>query len=148
MRTRRTRLGQGLLVLAGLINVVPGAGAVAPESMPAAYGVEIEGVDLEVLLRHRAVLLALVGVLAIVSAFRPALRPAAITGNAVSMGTFLLLVLTTPAVNQQVVRVAQVDAAALVVLAAGAVLTWNRPGRREGAENPRRPGRSSGATSG
>ncbi|MGW6447507.1 hypothetical protein [Lentzea sp. NPDC055074] len=122
MQRRRTRLGQALLVVAGLVNVAPGAGALAPESMRQAYGVEITGADLEVVLRHRAILLALVGVLAVVSAFRPALRPAAVTGNTISMGAFLLLVLTTPEVNQQVVRVAQVDAVALLVLAAGTVL--------------------------
>ena len=131
VQMRRTRLGQALLVVAGLINVLPGAGAVSPGSMRPAYGVDITGETTEVLLRHRAVLLALVGVLAIVSAFRPVLRPAAITGNAISMGAFLLLVLSTPALSPQVVRVAQVDAAALLVLAAAAVLL--RPAARSGS---------------
>ncbi|WP_156758343.1 phosphopantetheine adenylyltransferase [Actinokineospora pegani] len=90
--------------------------------MRSAYGVEIGSADLEVLLRHRAVLLALTGAFVIVSAFRPALRRAAITGSAVSMGAFLLLALTTTPVNAQVLRVAQVDAVALLLLAAGAAL--------------------------
>lgn len=102
--------------------MLPGAGAVSPEWMRAAYGIDVAGADLEVLLRHRAILLALVGAFAIVSAFRPALRPAAITGNTVSTGTFLLLALTTPALNHQLVRVAQVDAVALLVPASAAVL--------------------------
>ncbi|MFI0803259.1 hypothetical protein SAMN04489729_7855 [Amycolatopsis lurida] len=122
MQSRRKRLGQALLVAVGLINVVPGAGAVSPGAMRSAYGVEVGSADLEVLLRHRAVLLALAGAFVIVSAFRPALRRAAIAGGAVSMGSFLLLALTTTPVNEQVLRVAQVDAAALLLLAVGAAL--------------------------
>lgn len=106
----------------GLINVVAGVGTVSPEAMRSAYGVGIGSADLEVLLRHRAGLLALAGAFVIGAAFRPALRSAAITGVAVSMGSFLLLALTTSPVNEQVLRVAKVDAAALLVLAVGAAL--------------------------
>ncbi|MFI7079665.1 hypothetical protein ACIBO1_20405 [Micromonospora sp. NPDC049903] len=116
---------------AGLLNVLPGAGAVSPAWARSAYGVDVTGVDLETLMRHRAILLALVGVTVIVSAFRPHLRPAAVAINAASFGTFLLLVLTTPSLNQQVVRVAQVDAVALLVLSAGTALLASGPcGRR------------------
>lgn len=111
-----------MLVVAGLLNVLPGAGAVSPDWARSAYGVEITGADLETLMRHRAILLALVGATVAVSAFRPHLRPAAVVANATSFGTFLLLVLTTPSLNQQIVRVAQVDAVALLVLSAGVVL--------------------------
>jgi hypothetical protein len=123
-RRIRWRLGQGLLVAAGLINVLPGAGAVSPAWLRSAYGVDIAGADLETLMRHRAVLLALVGATTAVSAFRPHLRPAAAAACAISFGTFLLLALTTPSLNQQLLRVAHVDAAALLVLSAGMALLW------------------------
>ncbi|RFS43237.1 hypothetical protein [Micromonospora craniellae] len=56
---------------AGLLNVLPGAGAVSPAWARSAYGVDVTGADLEILMRHRAILLALVGVTVIVLASGP-----------------------------------------------------------------------------
>ncbi len=119
---RRRRTGQAMFVAAGLLNLVPGAGVLFPGRASAAYGVDIDGADLETLMRHRALLLALVGGLAVVAAFRPRLRPAALTVNALSFGSFAVIALVTPAVNSELTRVAWADIAGLLVLSCGAVL--------------------------
>ncbi len=119
---RRRRTGQAMLVAAGLLNLLPGVGLVAPGRASAAYGVDIVGADLETLMRHRALLLALVGGLAVMAAFRPRLRAAAITVNAVSFGSFTVIAVLTPAVNTELTRVAWADVAGLLVLSYGAVL--------------------------
>jgi hypothetical protein len=54
---RRQRAGRAMLVAAGLLNLVPGVGAVAPGRASAAYRVEATGPDLAALMRHRALLL-------------------------------------------------------------------------------------------
>ncbi|MEV6906728.1 hypothetical protein [Amycolatopsis sp. NPDC051071] len=118
----RRRTGQTMLVAVGLLNLVPGTGLVFPERMGAAYGVDVTGADLETLMRHRALLLAVAGGLAVLAAFRSRLRPAAITVNALSLSGFTVIALTTPAVNTELTRVAWADIAGLLVLSCGAVL--------------------------
>ena len=118
----RRHAGSALLAAAGLLNTAPALGALAPRKMYAAYGITPAGLDLEVVLRHRAVLFAIVGVGLVVAVFRPALRPIAIGANAISFGSFLALVIADGSVGPGLMRVAAVDVAGLIVLGAGAAL--------------------------
>ncbi|MFD8562819.1 hypothetical protein ACWDOR_33315 [Streptosporangium canum] len=121
------RAATALLVIVGMVNLLPGAIAFAPSRITTAYGVPITGpgtADLTVLLRHRAVLLGLVGACLLCAAFIPSLRTTAITAGAVSMGSFLLLSLSTPGLNEATTRVARIDMAAIALLAVAAILTW------------------------
>jgi hypothetical protein len=123
---RRQRAARAMLVAAGLLNLAPGVGAVAPALAGKAYDVDIAGPDLETLMRHRALLLAVVGGLAVTAAFRPHLRAAAVTTSAVSFGGFTALAMTTAGLNGALTRVAMADVAGLLVLAAGALLGRER----------------------
>ncbi|RDI49148.1 hypothetical protein [Nocardia mexicana] len=116
------RCGQGLLVLAGLINTVPGLGALSAQKAYAAYGISPTDPEVAVLLRHRAVLFAIVGIALVVGAFRPRLRAAAVGANAVSFAGFLAIVLAERPVNTELERVAMFDVVGAVALAAGIVL--------------------------
>ncbi|QBS44287.1 phosphopantetheine adenylyltransferase [Nocardia sp. CS682] len=118
----RRHVGLALLAVAGLLNSAPAVGAVAPQGMYAAYGIAPAGRDLEVVLRHRAVLFAVLGVGLLVAVFRPALRPIAVRANAISMGSFLVLVVAGGPVGPGLVRVAAVDVAGLVALGVGVAL--------------------------
>lgn len=111
------RVAQALLIGVGLVHVLPSFVAFSPDAAQTAYGVELSSGDLEVLLRHRAILLGLLGVGLIIAAFMEALRPAMIGAAAISMGTFLVLTATTGELNAETVRVAWIDVAALVGLA-------------------------------
>ncbi|WP_194818752.1 hypothetical protein [Nocardia sp. XZ_19_385] len=118
----RRLVGRALLAVTGLLNVVPAVGAVAPQGMYAAYGIAPAGRDLEVVLRHRAMLFAVLGAGLLVAVFRPAWRPFAVGANAISIGGFVVLVLVGGPVGPGLVRVAAIDVAALVALGASAVL--------------------------
>ncbi|MEV0542868.1 MULTISPECIES: hypothetical protein [Nocardia] len=118
----RRHAGPALLAAVGLLNTAPAVGAIAPQGMYAAYGITPAGPDLEVVLRHRAVLFAIVGVILVVAVFRPALRPIAIGANAISFGSFLALVIADGSVGPGLMRVAAVDIAGLIMLGAGAAL--------------------------
>ncbi|MFQ6395700.1 hypothetical protein ACLMAJ_19820 [Nocardia sp. KC 131] len=118
----RRHAGRALLAIAGLLNTVPAIGAVAPQGMYAAYGIAPAGRDLEVVLRHRAVLFAVVGIGLLVAVFRPALRPIAVCANAISFGGFLVLVIVGGPVGPGPVRVAAFDVAGLVALGGGVAL--------------------------
>lgn len=112
-------LAQAVLVLIGVIHVVPGIVACAPRRAAAVYGTELGNRDQELLLRHRALLLALVGTGLIVGAFVAPIRVAAFTAAAISMSSFLALAITVGfrELNEKTRRVAWVDAVALAALA-------------------------------
>ena len=85
------------MALVGLINLVPAVGALSADRIATAYGVAVEGPDLALLLRHRAALFGIVGGLAMVGAIHPPWRGPGAMAAGVSMGSFLVLSLLSPA---------------------------------------------------
>ena len=79
------------ILFAALINLAPVIGAASPERMSALYGVALDDPNLEILMRHRAVLFGLVGGLLFVAAFRPSLRTTAYAAGFASMVSFLVI---------------------------------------------------------
>ncbi len=110
-------LSTALLLLVASLNLVPGVVALRPQRTVALYGFPIDGPALALAMRHRAVLLALVGVLLAIAAFDDAwLRPALLVAF-VSKGAFLTLFAITGPHGAPMRRVAIADVAALSVLA-------------------------------
>ena len=110
-------LSTTLLLLVAALNLVPGVVALRPQRTVGLYGFPIDGPALALAMRHRAVLLALVGVLLAIAAFDDAwLRPALLVAI-VSKVSFLALFATTRPHGAPMWRVAIADVAALAVLA-------------------------------
>lgn len=105
-----------LLVLVGVIEFVPIVGVLSAGQLSSLYGITTLDGDVLLLMRHRALLLGLVGAFIICAAFRQHLQPAAITLGLVSMPGFVLLVFLSGNYGEEVQRVAIVDIAALAVL--------------------------------
>lgn len=116
-------VAQAALVLIGVIHIVPGIVACAPGRAGAVYGTGLGNRDQELLLRHRALLLALVGIGLVVGAFAAPIRVAAIIAAAISMTSFLALALTVGfrELNGKTKRVAWIDLVALVALVPSAL---------------------------
>ncbi len=112
-----------LLVTVGLINAVPGLAALVPGAVGRVYGVDASDRNVEVLLRHRAILLFLVGAGLIVSAFVTPVRDAALVAGAVSMSSYAVLALGNQS-NAHLRRVAYIDIGALLLLAAAVVIRF------------------------
>ena len=116
-------LANALLVLVGLVNVVPGVvGTLSVERAAAAYGIPSGGPDLAVVLRHRAVLLAIVGLGLLVAPWWPEIRTAAIVAGVISMASFVAIVLAKPGVGSPLRKVMWVDVGALGLVAVAVVL--------------------------
>ncbi len=118
-----------LLLATGALNLAPALLVAAPERFPRAYGVVPESPATELLLRHRAVLLGLVGAALVAAAREPVLRGPALAGAAISKVSFLALV-GSAAPTSEIRRVARADALALAVLAGvavGATARGHRP---------------------
>lgn len=77
------------LILAGLIHLIPGIAAYAPSRMVSLYEIRTEDVTLLLLLRHRAVLFALLGAALLVAAFCPAWHLSAAVAALLSMLSFI-----------------------------------------------------------
>lgn len=112
----------GLLLVVGLLNLTPAIVFFSPERVSSLYGIELSGTDLTVLMRHRAILLGLLGAALIYAAFRRDLLVPVIVAAFVGKLAFLFLTYSSQGVNAEIGRVAVFDIAAVVLLAAALVL--------------------------
>ncbi len=108
------------LLLAGLIHLLPLAGLLGPEALQRLYGLPAAEPNLQILLRHRALLFGLLGAFLCAAAFRPAWQAPALGMAALSMAGFVALTLWVGGANPALQRVLWIDSAALVLLA----LAW------------------------
>jgi hypothetical protein len=60
-----------LLVVVGIIHLIPVSGVLGAERLSALYGVSLNEPNLEILMRHRAVLFGLLGAFLVYAAFNP-----------------------------------------------------------------------------
>jgi hypothetical protein len=73
----------------GAIHLMPMAPVFVPETLSRLYGVTPTDTTLLVLMRHRAVLLGLVGILCLWAVWWPPVRPAALLAAALNIVAFL-----------------------------------------------------------
>jgi hypothetical protein len=111
-----------LFVIAGLVNLPPVLGVLSAERLAALYGIEIRDPDLLVLMRHRAVLFGIVGMLLVAAAVRPDLRAAALAAGLTSMLSFVALAVATGGYSPVLRRIVFADVAGSVALFLAALL--------------------------
>lgn len=112
-----------LLLIVGLINILPVMGLFSTVRMEALYGITIAEANLEILMRHRALLFGLVGAFILIAAFRPALQPAALVLAFISMLGFILIAWQTGGYNSGIGKVMLVDWVGLAALLPAIVLS-------------------------
>jgi hypothetical protein len=117
-----------MLALVALIHLAPLAGLLGVARMEAAYGVQIAGPDLGVLMRHRAVMFGLLGGFMLLAMFVRALQPWALGMALLSAGAFVLLAWSTPGHNANLAKVALVDVGAVVFAVVGLAAWWLQRG--------------------
>ena len=110
--------------LCGVVHLIPVTGVASRARLEALYGIPLEGagVELELLLRHRAVLFAVVGVFLLGAAWRPDLRVWAGALGLVSMLSYVGPWWGLGVESGALGRVARVDILAGVALAIA--LAW------------------------
>lgn len=82
------------LAVAGIINLLPLMGVLSAARLEKLYGLEVADPNLEILLRHRAVLFGIVGALLFASILKPSWQTPAITAGFISMISFILFTFT------------------------------------------------------
>lgn len=113
-------LTSALLIVAGIIHLLPLVGVLGGERLAGLYGFPFNEPNLEILMRHRAVLFGLLGALLVCAAFMPAYQPLALIGGLISVVTFLGLAALVGGYNAQIGRVVVADWVALACLTAAA----------------------------
>lgn len=118
------------LLVSAVIHLLPLLGVLGSEQLTSLYGLPFDEPNLAILMRHRAVLLGLLGAFLLVAAFRPAHQPLALVAGFASVLPFLALVATTRGVNVQVARVFTADIVALLSLVVGSIAYFVATKRR------------------
>jgi hypothetical protein len=113
-----------LLLVAGIIHLLPLTGVLGGERLNALYGLALDEPNLQILMRHRAVLFGLLGALLVAAAFIPGLRTLALLGGLLSVISFLLLSWSAPLYNEALRRVVVADWVALACLLLVLPLHW------------------------
>ena len=108
------------LLIVAVIHLLPVSGVLGAKKLEALYGIPVAEKNLEILMRHRAVLFGLIGSFFAVAAFVPHLQFSALVLGFVSVVSFLWLARSVGGYNSQVKRVCAADGVALVGLVVGA----------------------------
>ena len=109
------------LVATAAIHLLPSLGVLSAQRVQSLYGILPADPNLEILLRHRAVLFGLLGALLLYAAFNVELQPLAFGGGFISVATFLGLATGVGGYNAQLSKVVAADVAAMVLLFVGGV---------------------------
>lgn len=109
------------LVITGVIHLLPLSGVLGADQLAKLYGMPFGEPNLQILMRHRAVLFGLLSAFLIASAFMPALQTAAFIAGFASVVSFLRLAWNVGGYNPQISRVVIADVVALVCLVIGGV---------------------------
>lgn len=104
------------LVVAAVIHILPLSGVLGSDRLASLYGVSFADPNLEILMRHRAVLFGILGFFLLVAAFRPSLQTVAFVVGFISVVSFLLLTWSVGGYNAKIARVFWADIVALVAL--------------------------------
>jgi len=121
--------GRIALVVAGLIHLLPLPGVLGGDTLARLYGVVGLSPDLELLLRHRALLFGLLGGLLIAAVWRPDWQALAIVAGLISTLAFLLLVGDPRELAAPLLRVWWADVIAVLALLLAAWTRRRRPRR-------------------
>ena len=105
-----------LLVIAGIIHLLPVSGVLGATRLQALYGLPINDPNLLILMRHRAVLFGVIGLLLIGAVFRANWQTPAIAAGLISVIGFLVLARLSEMPNAEIRRVVLVDWVALAAL--------------------------------
>lgn len=108
-------------VLVALVNLAPVIGITSAERLNTLYGIEISSPNVEILLRHRAILFGIVGLLLLLAAFNRPLRPLAISFGLLSMLSFVVVAVVVADYSPEIGRVLAIDVAASIILVAAAI---------------------------
>ena len=116
------RIITGLLLVVAVIHLLPISGFFGSDRLSALYGVDITNSNLQILMRHRAVLFGILGAFFAYSAFKPHLQPIAFIAAFVSLVSFFFLSFSVGEFNEAIRKVVIADVVASICLGLAVIL--------------------------
>ncbi len=110
----------GSLLIGAFIHLLPISGIFGARSLAKLYGVAVADANVEILLRHRAVLFGLLGAFLVAAAFDRSIEMPAFIAGIASTASFLVLARLVGNYSSQLSRVVLADIVALMALVIGA----------------------------
>lgn len=105
-----------VLGIVGIINLLPLIVFFDANKTVKLYGVPVEGTSMTILMRHRGVLLGLIGLALITAAFKSEYRTLAISLALISKIAFIFLTFSSENHTSEIKQVALIDVTAVVLL--------------------------------
>lgn len=115
------------LLLVAAIHLLPVVGVASASKVASLYRINVADPNLEILMRHRAVLFGLLAGFLTYAAFHRQFHGLALVAGAVSVVAFLALALSVGSYNPALSVVVKVDMVAAVVLAIAGIVHLLRP---------------------
>jgi hypothetical protein len=109
-----------VLLLLAAIHILPLAGVLGADKLTSLYAIDAREPNLDILLRHRAVLFGLLAALLVCAAFKPGLHRLALIAATVSVLSFVVIAQWVGGYNAALSTVVRVDLIALGLLCVGA----------------------------
>lgn len=110
------RIISGSLLIVSIIHLLPITGMISASKLTLLYGVNIADPNLEILMRHRAVLFGILGVFFAFAGLQPSLQPIAFAIGFASVMSFFYLSISVGGFNQAIRKIHIADVAALIAL--------------------------------
>ncbi len=117
-----------VLLIVALIHAVPLVGVIGAAKVSGLYGIAVQDANLEILMRHRAVLFGLLAGFLAYAALHRHLHSVALIAAAVSVVSFLALSFSVGSFNSALSTVVKADLLALVLLVLAALVHLLRRG--------------------
>lgn len=112
-----------VLFIVGAINLLPSLLAFQPGKFHESYGIDLPSESYELLLRHRAVLLGIIGGIMLYSSLTKKYYPVVFSVGIISMGSYILLyLLIGKGLSPELKKVLIVDIIGLCLLFLGLLL--------------------------
>lgn len=117
------RMITGLMLVVAVIHLLPVTGFFSVERLSSLYQIEIVDSNLEILMRHRAVLFGILGAFFTYAAFKPNVQPIAFVAAAISIASFFFLAWSVGDFSEAIRKIVIADVVAGVALS-GAIIIY------------------------
>ncbi len=104
------------LLIVAVIHLLPISGYLGISRLSSLYAINISDPNLEILMRHRAMLFGILGGLFAYAAFQPNAQPFAFIAGFVSVLSFFYLAYTVGDVNSAITKIVIADVVAFIAL--------------------------------
>ena len=111
-----------VLLVVAAIHALPVIGILGSSQLSRLYGLPVPDANLELVLRHRALLFGLLAAFLGYAAFKPELHRLALIAGVASVSSFLVLAGLVGPYNQAMATVVRVDGVAMALLVVAAVV--------------------------